>query len=216
MDGDRARLGELDELAHIHDALLYVDEAHAVGGLGPKGRGLAEETGIRPAVTVGTLGKSFGSFGAYVSGPRPLAEFLLHRARSFVFTTGLPAAVVAASRAGLRIIAGADGETRRVQLRNSITHLRELLANLGLLAPGAGSTPIFPILIGDERTTMELTAELLSAGIYVQGIRPPTVPPGSSRLRIAVSALHQEEHLHRLADALAALRSQKKLRTCST
>lgn len=205
MDGDWADLVGLRALADEHGAGLMVDEAHAVGVLGPGGRGVSAALGVEPDVLVGTLGKAFGSFGAYVVGARELRELLLNRARSFVFTTALPPGVAAASRAGLGVAAGPTGDNLRRRLGLRIEQLRAGLERLGLLSPGAGRSPVFPIVIGDAGRTMECCEALLQRGLFAQGIRPPTVPRGTSRLRVALMATHQSEDVARLVEALAEL-----------
>ena len=202
MDGDRAPLAALAELCHEHAAVLMVDEAHAAGVLGPGGQGLAAEAGVVADIHVGTLSKALGSFGAYVAGEQALIELLLHRARSFVFTTALPPGVVAATQAAVQLVQSEQGQHLRDRLAAHVARFREGLAERGLLAEGAGTTPIFPVLVGDERPTMACTQSLLEQGIYVQGIRPPTVPRGTSRLRFALMATHEPDDLER---ALAAL-----------
>jgi 8-amino-7-oxononanoate synthase len=194
MDGDEAPLAALSDLAARHDAWLLVDEAHAAGVVGPRGRGLAARDGIRPHVTVGTLGKAFGVFGAYVAGSRTLIDYLIQRARSFVFTTALPPPVTAAARTGIELAAGVEGDTRRARLRSHCERFSDAL--------GVRRSHIVPVLIGDAARTMQLSDALLERGIFVQGIRPPTVPPGTSRLRFALSAAHTDDHIDR---ALAAL-----------
>lgn len=205
MDGDRAPVAELAALCRQHDAVLVLDEAHASGALGPGGRGIAAGAGVVAGVHVGTLGKSFGSFGAYVAGERSLIELLANRARSFVFTTALPPGVVAATLAAVRLLESADGDALRARLAARITQFREGLARLGLLAPGAGTTPIFPVRAGDERQTMACSQRLFERGIHAQGIRPPTVPAGTSRLRFALMATHEPEDLERALTELGAL-----------
>ncbi|HET6613750.1 MAG TPA: 8-amino-7-oxononanoate synthase [Kofleriaceae bacterium] len=205
MDGDVAPLAELATLARAEGALLYVDEAHAVGVLGPGGRGAAAAAGCTADIHMGTLGKAMGSFGAYVAGSESLREYLLNRARTFVFTTALPPAVVAASREAVALCGDSDGAALRSTLLARIGQLTEALAELDLLAPGAGHSAVFPILVGDERQTMAVCARLLDAGLYAQGIRPPTVPRGTSRLRLALSAGHTADHILRLVTALADL-----------
>ena len=197
MDGDRAPLRELAARCQQAGALLMVDEAHAMGALGPNGRGVAAELGVVPDIRVGTLGKSFGSFGAYVAGSRALVELLLNKARSFVFTTSLPVAVVAATRASLEVVRGPEGHARRARLEALIKRFRDGLFRIGLLAPGAGTTPIFPIAVAEEGQVMMLCEELLGKSIYAQGIRPPTVPRGTSRLRFALMATHTESDIDR-------------------
>jgi 8-amino-7-oxononanoate synthase len=197
MDGDEAPLAELAELATRHDAWIILDEAHAAGVVGPAGRGLAARDGIRPHVTIGTLGKAFGVFGAYVAGSRPLVDYLLNRARSFVFTTALPPAVAAAARSAVQLGAGPEGEARRERLRHNVQRFCTRLPLDG------HPSHIVPILLGDAKRTMQVSQALLDRGIFAQGIRPPTVPAGTARLRFALSAAHSDEHIDR---ALAALR----------
>jgi 8-amino-7-oxononanoate synthase len=205
MDGDRAPLAELAEVCGRNGAWLMVDEAHAVAALGPGGQGIAAELGVVPDVLVGTLGKGFGSFGAYVSGSQVLRQLLIHRARSFVFTTALPPAVAAASRASVALVAGPEGERRRARLAGHIERFAAALGEARLLAPGAGRSAIFPVILGDERRTMEAASRLAELGFHVQGIRPPTVPSGSSRLRISLMATHGEDQVDALARAVASL-----------
>jgi 8-amino-7-oxononanoate synthase len=194
MDGDEAPLAELAALAERNDAWLLLDEAHAAGVVGPAGRGLAAREGIRPQVTIGTLGKAFGVFGAYVAGSHALIDFLLNRARTFVFTTALPPAVAAAARAAVELAAGPEGDARRAQLHRNVERFSSRL--------GVRRSHIVPIVIGDAARTMQLSDALLDRGIFVQGIRPPTVPHGTARLRFALSAAHTDGHIDR---ALAAL-----------
>ena len=194
MDGDAAPLRALAALATRYDAWLVVDEAHATGVVGPSGRGLAADLGVRPQVCIGTLGKAFGVFGAYVAGSRTLVEYLTNRARSFVFTTALPPPVAAAASTAVELAAGPEGDTRRARLRRNIERF---------CAPrNVRASHIVPIIVGDAARTMQLSDTLLERGIFVQGIRPPTVPPGTARLRFALSAAHTDAHIDA---ALAAL-----------
>jgi 8-amino-7-oxononanoate synthase len=202
MDGDHAPLAALRRLADQHGAYLVVDEAHATGVMGPHGRGLAAELGVRLDVHMATLSKAFGTFGAYATGPQVLIDHLLQRARSFVFTTGLPPSVVAAATEALHIVASAAGDELRGQLQRRITAFSAGLAARRLLARGAGHSPIFPILIGEERRALDATHALLAQGIFAQAIRPPTVPRGTARLRFALMATHTAEHIEQ---ALAAI-----------
>jgi len=205
MDGDRADVVGLRAVCDRRGALLMLDEAHAVGALGPSGRGIAAEAGVIADVHVGTLGKAFGSFGAYVAGPSALRELLINRARSFVFSTALPPAVAAAGRTAVSLVRGPEGDELRRRLRSRSDDLSRGLARRGWLAEGAGSSPIFPILVGEEGRAMECSAALLERGIYAQGIRPPTVPRGTSRLRVTLMATHTPDDIHRLLDGLADL-----------
>ena len=196
MDGDVAPVAELRRLADEQDAWLLVDEAHAIGCIGPEGQGACAAAGVQPDILVGTLGKAFGSFGAYAAGPAALRELLLHRARSFVFTTGLPPALIAASRAALRLVSGPEGTTRRAILSR---HSARVAAALGT----GHTTHIQPFILGPEGRTMEVAAALLEQGLYVSAIRPPTVPRGTSRLRLSLMAGPADTEVERLLAALA-------------
>jgi 8-amino-7-oxononanoate synthase len=198
MDGDIAPLEALARLARRHGCRLMVDEAHATGALGPGGRGSVAAAGLGEDVdvVVGTLGKALGSYGAYVCGDRELVEYLLNTARPFIFSTALPPPAVAAALAALDLL---DAHPQRVErLRSNATVLREELAGEGLVVGGAG-TQIVPVAVGDARQTMELSERLLERGVFAQGIRPPTVPAGSSRLRLAPMATHHASELRQAA-----------------
>lgn len=194
MDGDCAPLREIVELAEKFDAWVMVDEAHGTGVLGSNGRGLVDELGLRGRVhlQMGTLGKALGSFGAYVVAPAPFIELLVNRARSLIFTTGLPPAPVAAALEAVNMLRESDD--LRLRLHENIRFFSNGLRELGLLDRD-WSTPIFPIVLGEEDRTMKAMANLLEAGIFGSGIRPPTVPPGTCRLRLTVTAAHSRAHL---------------------
>ena len=202
MDGDLAPLPEICEAAEAYGALVMIDEAHATGVFGPRGAGVAAHFGVteRVHVHMGTLGKALGALGAYVSGRRTLTEWLFNRARSFVFTTGLPPSVCAAARAALTL---PDAEERRARLWANVAYLRRGLEALGLEV--GGESQILPIVIGDNVRTMAMSEALKARGLWVQGIRPPTVPEGTARLRVTVMATHTEAHLNRLLEALEDL-----------
>ncbi|MDF1564875.1 MAG: 8-amino-7-oxononanoate synthase [Deltaproteobacteria bacterium] len=204
MDGDRAPLSGLVALAEQHGATLFLDEAHALGVLGPAGRpaGLAAEAGLeaRVALRMGTLGKALGTFGAFVAGSAAACEHLLGSARSFVFTTALPPVVAAAALEALAVLQD-EGEARRARLFAAVDHLRAGLSALGL-AVGPERTPILPLILGSPERTLRVAGRLLEEGLWVHPIRPPTVPEGSSRLRIALSADHGIEEVDRLLRAL--------------
>ncbi len=202
MDGDRAPLAELIEVAEQYHSVLMVDEAHATGVLGPRGAGLADELGVgdRIPVQMGTLGKALGSAGAYVAGSRPLVELLVNRARSFIFTTGLAPASVAAAGAALDVVA-AEPERRRA-LADNAAHLRDGLRALGFDV--GGDTHIVPVVLGDNERTVAFSAALRRRGVLVHPIRPPTVPPGTARLRVTPMATHTRAHLDRALAAFAA------------
>jgi glycine C-acetyltransferase/8-amino-7-oxononanoate synthase len=198
MDGDVAPLPELLELARRYGARLMVDEAHATGALGPGGRGAVAAAGLSGEVdvVVGTLGKALGSYGAYVCASAETVDYLINRARPFVFSTAPPPPAVGAARAALAIL---EAEPRRVErLGANARALREALAGEGLLATGS-TTQIVPIEVGEAEPTMELCERALERGVFAQGIRPPTVPEGSSRLRFTVMATHEEADLRRAA-----------------
>jgi 8-amino-7-oxononanoate synthase len=202
MDGDRAPLAALVDVARAHGAELMVDEAHATGVLGPRGAGLAEECGLveRIAVHMGTLGKALGGAGAYVAGSQVLVELLVNRARSFVYTTGLAPAAVAAAGAALDVVA-AEPE-RRARLAENAARLRAGLRALGLDA--RGDTQVVPVVIGDNARAMAFADALLARGVLVSAIRPPTVPAGTARLRVTPIATHTAAHVARALDAFAA------------
>ena len=206
MDGDIAPLAELADCARLNDALLMVDDAHGGGILGEQGRGTADLLGVAGAVDIrmGTFGKALGSFGAYVATSRLLRDYLINRARSFVFSTSLPPAVTAASLKALRLVRSADGELLRGRLAENGSLFRGLLRGQGFVIPDL-PTPIIPIQVGDPLTTMEFSRRLLNRDILLQGIRPPTVPPGTSRLRCTVMALHRPEQLERAATEIGAI-----------
>jgi 8-amino-7-oxononanoate synthase len=202
MDGDAAPLAALADAAAATDSILVVDEAHAFGALGPGGRGLCAAAGLAPDVLIGTLGKAVGAAGGFVAGVRPLRDLLVNRARTFVFTTGLPAAVAAAATASLALIAGAEGDRRRRLLADRIRSLTGELAARGLI-PTAPTGPIVPVVLGAEARALGVAEALRARGFFVPAIRPPTVPAGSSRLRVTVTAAHEPEHVHRFVAALA-------------
>ena len=187
MDGDSPDLAALRALCDQHGAALMVDEAHALGVFGPEGRGLSAEAGLRPDVLVGTLGKSFGGAGAFVVGSEALVAWLWNRARSFVFSTGASPLVAAAALRAFPAVTSAVGELRG-RLAANVAQLRGGLAKLGLSPGGFG--PIIPIRVGEPEQTLRAAAELRSHGVHVQAIRPPTVPRGTSRLRVTVTAAH--------------------------
>lgn len=203
MDGDRAPLAAICDLAERHGAAVMVDEAHATGILGERGSGLVEEAAVRGRVLVqmGTLSKALGSFGAYVAGDSALIELLINRARTFIFTTGLPPAAVGAAHAAIDIVEREPA--RRARLWRNARRVREAIIAAGVaIAPL--ESPILPVRLGDAGGTMRACERLLDRGVFAQGIRPPTVPQGTSRLRVTVMATHTDEQIDRAAEALAA------------
>jgi 8-amino-7-oxononanoate synthase len=187
MDGDVAPLTDLVDVCARHDALLVVDEAHAVLGPDPDLDGIA-------ALRVGTMSKTLGALGGFVAGPAPLTELVVNRARPYIFTTASTPADTAAALAALRIVRSPEGAALRARLRAHVDRLR----------PGHPS-PIVPILLGDERRALDAASALLEEGLFVPAIRPPTVAPGTSRLRVALSAAHTPQQVDALAAALARL-----------
>lgn len=196
MDGDCARLVELVELKKQFNTFLMVDDAHGCGVLGDGGRGVVELQSVQESVDIqmGTLGKAFGSFGAYCAVSDEMRQFLINKSRSFIFSTSLPPAVLGASLAALRIIRSQEGKGLRDKLLENACYFRDKLVQGGFRLPD-GCTQIVPIVTGASDITMEFSKRLLAAGIFVQGIRPPTVPAGSCRLRCTVMATHSREQL---------------------
>jgi 8-amino-7-oxononanoate synthase len=201
MDGDLAPLREIVELKDRHGAWLFIDEAHGVGVLGAGGRGLAEAAGVgdRIEIQMGTLGKALGAHGAYVAGSARLREFLVNRARSFVFSTAPPAAVAAAATAAIQIVAGNEGDQLRERLWANI---RQLTSGSSLAAESA----IIPVIIGGETQVLEVAANLFEAGFLIPAIRFPTVAKGAARLRVTLSAAHSGGDIERLRAVLRATR----------
>ena len=202
MDGDVAPVAELVDLARHRDCRLMVDEAHATGALGPGGRGSVAAAGAEDEVDVivGTLGKALGCYGAYVCASSEIVEYLVNASRPFIFSTAPPPPVVAAAGAALAIL---EEEPQRVdRLRANATALRDALDAEGVEA-GGGDAQIVPVTVGSAHRTMDLCEALLERGVFAQGIRPPTVPDGSSRLRLTVMATHQGAELRRAAGVLA-------------
>jgi len=196
MDGDVAPLKEIISLLEPYNAFLYLDEAHATGTLGPTGRGTLEALGIPPGnphiIEMGTLGKAFGSFGAFVAGSTALKALLTTKARSFIYTTALPPAICAASIKALDIVD--ENPSLVARLQENASYMRDAINAMGLNTMSS-STQIIPIFIGATKETMEISEELFRKGVFIQGIRPPTVPVGTSRLRLTVSAAHSQEDL---------------------
>jgi 8-amino-7-oxononanoate synthase len=208
MDGDVGPLDALARASRAHDAWLVVDDAHGLGVLGQTGRGTVEYFGLDAEavpVLVGTLGKAFGSFGAFVAGSSELIELLMQKARSYIYTTALPQPVAAASRKALEI---AQHESwRRERVLALTARFRAGAQQLGvpvMAAPGPQPlTPIQPVLMGSAEAALRAQRELFAAGFCVVGIRPPTVPRGSARLRVTLSAAHTEAQIDGLVEALS-------------
>jgi 8-amino-7-oxononanoate synthase len=195
MDGDLAPLPELAALARSCDTTLIVDDAHGTAALGPTGRGTLEHFGLAGSpdiIVMATLGKALGSFGAFVAGSRDLREYLINRARSFIFTTALPPSVVASALEALQILA--DEPQRRQRLAENAAFMRTGLQSLGFNTLDS-CTHIMPVLTGAPDKAVAMARRLFEEGIFIQAIRPPTVPRGSSRLRITVMATHEGRDL---------------------
>ena len=204
MDGDEAPLAALADACDRHDALLLVDDAHGFGVLGARGAGSLEAQGVgaRVELLMGTLGKALGTAGAFVAGEAALIETLVQHARTYIYTTALPPAVAAATLASLRIVQ--DESWRRDRLEALVRRLRAGAVSLGLsLLPSR--SPIQPLVLGDAERALAWAQALRARGILVPAIRPPTVPRGSARLRITLSAAHEEADVDRLLDALAGV-----------
>jgi 8-amino-7-oxononanoate synthase len=208
MDGDRAPLRELIELKKSSEALLLLDEAHAVGVIGPNGRGLAAEENLDQDVDVqmGTLSKALGTSGGYICGSRSLIEWLINRARSFIYSTAPPAGIVGAALAAVDFLASPEGEERKLLLWKRTRLMQELLPCAGLRKrAGHGSSAIFPWIVGAEQAAIGLTSALQSEGFLVPAIRYPTVAKGAARLRITVTASHEEDQIRSLCQAIERL-----------
>jgi 8-amino-7-oxononanoate synthase len=206
MDGDLAPLQGIVELARQHSALVLVDEAHATGVIGPAGRGLVAELEIEREVDVviGTLSKALGSYGAFVCCSRDLARLLVNRVRTLIFSTGLPPASLAAASAALALLRSTPELVGN--LRRNSQLLRAQLAARGFpVSPG--EIPIVPLVVGDPHETLAVCEAALRKGVFAQAIRPPTVPDGTSRLRLVAMATHTDDDLHRAAAVLAEARS---------
>lgn len=189
MDGDIAPLPEIVKLARQHNALVMVDDAHATGVIGPGGRGTAAYYGLEHAVDVqmGTLSKALGAEGAYVAGSQLLIDYLINRARSFIFSTALSPAVIASALAALTVLM--DNPELVQLLHDKTKYFKDRLLAAGF-SLGLSVTPIIPLIVGDACQTMRFSEKLLAEGLVVSAIRPPTVPPGTSRLRLTVTAAH--------------------------
>jgi 8-amino-7-oxononanoate synthase len=204
MDGDVAPLAELAELCRVRRATLMIDDAHGLGVLGPAGAGSVAEAGLGQddvPVLMGTLGKALGVAGAFVAGSAALIDGLVQQARTFVYTTALPPALAAATRVAIDIARFED--SRRDRVLRSVAHFRHGAAARGIRVLDS-RTPIQPVWVGDSAAALALSQRLEEAGFHVPAIRPPTVPKGQARLRVALSALHAESDVERLLDALAS------------
>jgi 8-amino-7-oxononanoate synthase len=210
MNGDRAQIPTLLALGERYGAELIVDEAHATGVMGPQGRGLVAEAGAMPRVlaVVHTCGKALASAGAFVLCANVLKQYLVNHARPFIFSTALPPYVVAQTRAALGIAAGADAG--RDSLQHLAAHLRARLKHNGFDTAWSESQ-IVPVLLGENRDAIAVAARLCADGFAVRAIRPPTVPPGTARLRLSLTTKHTTEMLDRLVDSLLRARRESAL-----
>lgn len=207
MDGDIAPLRALADTAQQHDAWLLMDDAHGLGVIGEHGGGSMEVRGLTPRdlpLLVGTLGKGFGSFGAFVAADEIIIETLIQQARPYIYTTALPPAVAEATRASLKIIQSDEGAQRRAHLTALVQRFRTGAQQLGLPLMES-PTAIQPLLVGDSATAVNMSEALLAEGILISAIRPPTVPDGTARLRITLSAAHSAVQVDRLLDVLGRL-----------
>ena len=208
MDGDLAPLPELARLTRSANAWLVVDDAHGLGVVGATGRGCCEQFALSAhdvPVLIGTFGKAFGTFGAFVAGDADLIELLLQKSRTYIYTTALPPAVAAATRAALRV---SERESwRREKVISLAQRFRRGLAERGIGAPASAGTSIgtsiIPVILGEAARALEVSRKLESQGFLLMAIRPPTVPPGTARLRVTVSASHEEAQVDALVTALA-------------
>ena len=207
MDGDLAPLPQLVELAERYEAMLLVDEAHATGVFGAKGRGVCEHFGVedRVSVRIGTLSKALGSIGGFVVGSQTLIDWLVNRARPFVFSTASPPATAAASLAALEIVEREP--QRRLNLLERSKQLREELSRRGWNI-GASTSQIIPIIVGDPERALQLSADLRGRGFFVPAIRPPTVPEGEACLRVSLTTGHTEEMVAALLEVIGLFPAQ--------
>ncbi len=208
MDGDIAPLHELTRLCEEHQVGMLVDEAHATGVYGPSGAGLGEELDLssRWLLKLGTLSKGIGTCGGFATGSQLVITFLVNRCRSYIFSTALAPPVVAASAQAIELIP--ELADRRQRLKHISSSLRTRLLEDGWNVP-TGDSPIIPIIVGSSESAMELSARLLEANFFVPAIRPPTVPAGTSRLRLSLSAAHTDEHIAGLVTQLKSLNGRQ-------
>ena len=204
MDGDRCPLPAIVELKNRYGAWLMVDEAHATGVFGQTGGGVIQEEGVAESVDIamGTFGKALGSYGAYIAASRAMVDYLVNRARGFIYSTGLPPAVAGASLAALRIVAAEPG--RRDTLHKYSRLFKNRLQSNGLTGH-PGSSQIVPVLVGDSANAVQAAEKLRRQGIFATAVRPPTVPSNTARLRFSITLHHTEEILIQAADRVAAV-----------
>jgi 8-amino-7-oxononanoate synthase len=207
MDGDIAPLKDLAALSEKYDAILMVDDAHGTGVLGKTGRGTVEHFGLsgRVHIQMGTLGKAFGSFGAYAAGSTDLINFLINKSRSLIYSTALPPSVCAASLAAINIVE--QDTERRERLWKNCSRFVNGLKSIGI-STGDSETPIIPIVIGDPGRALKAAEKLFEYGIYAPAIRPPTVPANAARIRTTVTAAHTERDIDSALDIFRRLRQE--------
>lgn len=205
MDGDLAPLQSLSATAQQNEAWLMVDDAHGIGVMGAQGQGSLQSAELDQSqvpVLMATLGKAIGTFGAFVAGSEELIEYLIQRARTYIYTTAMPAAIAGATRTSLKIVQRENW--RREKLVELVIHFQKGLKQLGI-EPVSSTTPIQPIILGESRRALEISNTLKQQGIWVTAIRPPTVATGTARLRVTFSCHHKFEHVDRLLETLAPL-----------
>ncbi len=202
MDGTITPVTGLQALANKHDTKLIIDDAHGIGVLGKEGKGCTENQLATETILIGTLGKAFGTFGAFVAADKDTIEWCIQRARTYIYTTALPPSLADATRASLRLVR--KESWRRERLQSLIMRFRTHADQVGLPITNS-TTPIQPIIIGSSATALKISASLLSKGIIVSAIRPPTVAQNSARLRISFSATHTKDHVDQLIELLAEI-----------
>jgi 8-amino-7-oxononanoate synthase len=202
MDGDVARLRDMVPIAREHDMVVILDDAHGLGVLGAGGRGSAEREGVEADVVIGNLGKALGSFGAFVACSHRVREFLINRSRSFIFTCALAPPLIGAARAGLAI--ARDEPQRRTRLLELAARLRDGLRDAGF-DTGRSESHLVPVILGENAVAMRACADALERGVYAQGIRYPTVPEGTARIRLTPTAGHGEADIDRVVEVFRGL-----------
>ncbi len=206
MDGDRGAVSSWAAACETAGAHLLVDEAHAIGVLGPQGTGACAEAGLaaRPLARVGTMGKALGAHGAFIACSRSTRELLVDTGRTYIFTTGIAPAAAGAALGGLRIVRSTRGAELRDRVRTLSRRVRTELARRGIEVLGDADSPILPIVVGEADPSMAVYRALLDDGIYAMAIRPPTVAPGTCRLRVTISAGHSDQDIEHLLRALGS------------
>jgi glycine C-acetyltransferase/8-amino-7-oxononanoate synthase len=210
MDGDLAPLAEIVELKQKYGAWLMIDEAHATGLYATNRRGLAEATGVEKEidVTLGTLSKALGCLGGFVVGSQDLIDYLRNRARSLIYSTALPPAIVAAAAAAVDFVMSEEGHQRRDRLWRNVSEMKNGLAKFGI--QNESRSPIIPILVGDENAAVDFSRQLYGHGIFVPAIRFPTVPKGKARLRVTVTAGHTDKEIQKFLLKAGVILSEAK------